>query len=219
MFGQGDDWLTSRVIFIIPLMLSLGVHEFAHAWAAFKLGDDTAARQGRLTLNPLAHIDPVGLLLPLMGVPFGWAKPVPINPARFSRSVSMETGLVLTASAGPLSNVAIAVAATLALALTARFSPGVMGGAVWSVGETLVTLNLILAIFNLLPIVPLDGSRIADGLMPAQLRPAWEAFARIGPMLLIAVLVLPSFLGFSVISWPLRISHELLVEIFRLVAG
>lgn len=219
MFGPGDDWLASRVIFIIPLMLSLGVHEFAHAWAAFRLGDDTAARQGRLTLNPLAHIDPLGLLLPLMGVPFGWAKPVPINPARFSRSVRMETGVVLTAAAGPLSNVAIAVATTLALAVVARFHPEAVGTPAWGLGETLVTLNLILAIFNLLPIVPLDGSRIADGLMPAALRSAWEAFARLGPMVLIAVLVLPSFLGFSVIGWPLRISHAFLAEIFRAVAG
>ena len=209
----------SRVLFIIPLMLSLGIHEFAHAWSAFRLGDDTAARQGRLTLNPIAHIDPMGLLLPLMGVPFGWAKPVPINPARFSRTVSMETGIVLTAAAGPLSNVAIALVTTLALGVTARFVPDAMASPVWSVGETLVTLNLILAIFNLLPIFPLDGGRIADGLMPIGLRPAWEAFARVGPMVLIAVLVLPSFLGFSVIEGPLRLAHGFMAEVFRLIAG
>ena len=78
---------------LIPMLLSLTVHEWAHAWSAYRLGDDTASMQGRLTLNPIAHIDPIGtLILPLLGIPFGWAKPVPVNPTRFRRGVGMSTG-------------------------------------------------------------------------------------------------------------------------------
>ena len=86
------EFILDRLRIWVPLVLSLSVHEWAHAWSAWRLGDDTAARMGRMTVNPLAHIDPVGtLLLPLLGVPFGWAKPVPVNPARFRRDIHMRT--------------------------------------------------------------------------------------------------------------------------------
>src|SRR5215471_12296793 len=97
-------------MYLVPLLLSLTVHEWAHAWSAYRLGDDTAAKLGRLTLNPIAHIDPIGtLILPLLGVPFGWAKPVPVVASRFRRGVNMTTGMMITAAAGPLSNVVLAV--------------------------------------------------------------------------------------------------------------
>jgi Zn-dependent protease len=116
--------LLAGVKILIPLILSLTVHEFAHAWSAYRLGDDTASRMGRLTLNPLAHIDPIGtVLLPLLGIPFGWARPVPINPARFRRSMRMSTGMMITAAAGPLANVILAVACTVAYGLLLRFAP------------------------------------------------------------------------------------------------
>jgi Zn-dependent protease len=217
---EGDDWLARRLLFLVPVVLSLTVHEFAHAWTAWKLGDDTAAREGRLTLNPLPHIDPIGLLLPLMGVPFGWAKPVPINPARFSRSISMETGLVLTAAAGPLSNALVAVLATVVMALWARLAPGsALDGGLFGLLESLVFLNLLLAVFNLVPIPPLDGSRIADGLMPNALRPAWDAFSRIGPVALVALLFAPAFFGVSVFAWPLETARGFLDELFLLLSG
>src|SRR5258708_37531060 len=125
MFGIPIDetWLTARMLFLIPLILSLSVHEWAHAWTAWMLGDRTAESEGRLTVNPLAHIDPVGtLLLPLLGVPFGWAKPVPINPAFFDHSVTMRTGVLLTALAGPVSNAAIALVCVLLQGLLFRWS-------------------------------------------------------------------------------------------------
>src|SRR4051812_7061061 len=97
--------MMERAMDLIPLVLSLTVHEFSHAWSAWLLGDDTAALQGRMTLNPIVHIDPVGtFLLPLLGIPFGWAKPVPVNPLRFTRRFSMSTGMMITAVAGPASN-------------------------------------------------------------------------------------------------------------------
>ena len=217
--GSGDAWLATRVLFLVPVVLSLTVHEFAHAFTAWKLGDDTAARLGRLTLNPIPHIDPVGLLLPLLGVPFGWAKPVPIDPARFSPGIRMETGLVLTAGAGPLSNALLAIGTTLGMAFWTRFDATAPQAALWPMLEMLVTLNLLLAIFNLLPIPPLDGSRICDGLMPDALRPAWNAFARLGPMALAAVILVPAFLGVSLFEWPLRTAQDFLDQLFVLLSS
>src|SRR5262252_9131058 len=109
---------------LVPLLLSLTVHEWAHAYSAHRLGDDTAERQGRLTLNPIPHIDLVGtLLLPLLGVPFGWAKPVPVNPARFKRTVNMRTGMLITAAAGPFSNLVLAILAAVILGIIHRTAP------------------------------------------------------------------------------------------------
>lgn len=216
----GDAWLASRVLVLVPVVLSLAVHEFAHAWCAFQLGDDTAAREGRLTLNPIAHIDPVGLLLPLLGVPFGWAKPVPVNPARM-RGASLEAGIVLTAAAGPLSNVVLAVGATLAMGLWARLDAGAAaaGGPLWQLLEWLVLVNLLLAVFNLIPVPPLDGSRIVDGLCPAWLRPHWESFATLGPIALVALLVVPALLGVSLIAGPVAELRGFLDALYEVVAG
>ena len=194
--------LLDHVARFIPVMLSLTVHEWAHAWSAWKLGDDTARLQGRLTLNPFDHLDPIGTLLPILGVPFGWAKPVPINPLRFRSSISMSTGLWITAIAGPVSNVLIAVCCGLIIKLMVVFSvdqtklvAGISFELLW--GTMLV--NLLLAMFNMLPIPPLDGSRIVDATLPDRFRPAWNQFVTLGPALLIGVAVLP-LLGVSLLS-------------------
>lgn len=196
------DWLLSRVIFLVPVWLSLSVHEWAHAFAAFRLGDDTAARLGRLTLNPVAHIDPIGtLLLPLMGVPFGWAKPVPINPNRFHRGVTLRAGLVWTAAAGPLSNVVLAVASAAGLVAVARLAPD--NAAAVSLLEILLIVNVALAVFNAVPIPPLDGSRIVEGLLPDRLRPGWDAFCSLAPFALVALIAAPWLFGVSILSAPI----------------
>ncbi len=180
------------VLLFVPLILSLAVHEFAHAWSAYKLGDDTAQRAGRLTLNPFAHADLIGtIIFPLLGVPFGWAKPVPVDPSRFRKDVKMGTGMALTASAGPISNILLAIVVTTLFALLVRFAPGVLQ-AENGIQELLVTaifLNVNLALFNLIPIPPLDGSRIVDGFMPYRLRPQWERLMAFSPFLLIAVFI------------------------------
>src|SRR5687768_7374424 len=132
------NWLSTRVMILIPLLLSLTVHEWAHAYSAYRLGDDTAEREGRLTLNPIAHIDPLGtLLLPLLGIPFGWARPVPVNPTRFRRDVSMRSGMMLTAAAGPASNVVIAVLASIVYGLLLRLRPEILLARI-GVGELLL---------------------------------------------------------------------------------
>ena len=190
-------WLAERLLILAPLWLCLTVHEWAHAWTAFQLGDDTAKHMGRMTLDPLPHVDPVGtLLLPLLGVPFGWAKPVPVEPNRFDPEVRVDRGLMIVALAGPVSNVLLA-AITLAFLRTAHqldvAVPEIAHGLlVW-----VLQLNVVLAVFNLLPIYPLDGSRVADALMPEILRPAWDRFCALGFWPLLALLLAPFLLGFS----------------------
>ena len=187
---------------VIPLLLSLTIHEWAHAWSAHRLGDDTARLQGRLTLNPIAHIDLVGtLVLPLLGIPFGWAKPVPVNPTRFRRVVKMSTGMVLTAAAGPLANVFLAIVSAVAFGLVARFAPmsaGSGGLGIATLLTTLTVINVSLALFNLIPIPPLDGSRVVDGLLPLSWRPQWQSIVRLSPLLLVALIAF----GGNIISGP-----------------
>lgn len=212
--------LLQRFMLLIPLVLSLTVHEWAHAYSAFRLGDDTAARLGRLTLNPIPHIDPIGtILLPMLGVPFGWAKPVPVNPARFDPKVHMSTGMMITAAAGPFSNVVLAIACVLVFGALLRLAPEFVGSE-QSVSKLLMygfQINIALAVFNMLPVPPLDGSRVADGLMPRRLRPAWEKFASFGPLALLAVLFLPSMLNFSLLQWPLSKAWELAYTVLQFI--
>jgi len=201
---------------LIPLLLSLTVHEWAHAWSAYRLGDDTASMQGRLTLNPIAHIDLVGtLVLPLLGIPFGWAKPVPVNPTRFRRGVGMSTGMVITAAAGPLSNVVLAFLSAVAFGLIGRFSPETLTHTmgISSLLTMLIVINVSLAIFNLIPIPPLDGSRVVDGLIPYGWRPLWESIVRLSPVLLIAVI----FFSSSIITGPATFVVGLLTRVITAI--
>lgn len=147
------------VALIAALVIGLTFHEFAHAWVANRLGDPTAAELGRLTLDPRRHIDPLGALVFLI-VGFGWAKPVPINPYRLSRRE-----ILLVALAGPVTNIALATLAA-ALLWSARLLPA--GAAEVASGALVffLYLNVILAVFNMLPVPPLDGWKVAMGLVP-----------------------------------------------------
>lgn len=184
--------IMERVMLLIPLVLSLTVHEFAHAWSAWRLGDDTAAMQGRLTLNPVAHIDPVGtLLLPLLGIPFGWAKPVPVNPARFRREVNMGTGMMITALAGPASNILLSIASAVSYGLTLRLAPQTLENnpGLQQFLFTVMVMNVGLAVFNMLPVPPLDGSRVVEKFLPYRFRGFWEQVVQYSPFLLIALIM------------------------------
>ncbi len=203
-----QDLIIERLIWWIPLVLSITVHEWAHAASASWLGDDTARLLGRNTLNPLAHIDPVGtVLLPLLGIPFGWAEPVPINPIRFRRNVNMKLGVLIVAIAGPISNFCLAGLCWLLLKLLVAAQFG--NAEILEGLSNVMALNLVLAIFNLLPIPPLDGSRVVDSLMPTGWRPLWNSFSRFGFVLLLALILIPQFvLGFNLIHWFLQTSSS-----------
>ena len=213
----GDNWLAHGMMNLVPLVLSLTVHEWAHAYSAFLLGDDTAARMGRLTLNPIVHMDPIGTLAaPLLGLPFGWAKPVPVNPLRFRREVPMRFGMMITAAAGPISNLVLALLSAVALGLLWRSGNiRVASGGLYLLLHGAISINVALFIFNLIPVPPLDGSRVVDGLMPYRLRPYWDQYAKFGSLALLAVV----FLGGSLLARPIAFISEPLFELSEHIAG
>ena len=193
----------SFYILLAPgILAALTVHEFSHGWIAYRLGDPTAARAGRLTLNPLAHLDPIGTIM-LFIVHFGWAKPVPVNPYYFRNP---REGMIWVSLAGPASN--IIFAAILGIALRALMFVGIVSyhGFMFNILSLAVFINLMLAFFNLIPVPPLDGSKIVGGLLPERYLEAWENFERYGFIILIAIIFLGRFIGipiFGVIIIPL----------------
>jgi len=175
---------------LIVLLFSVIIHEISHGYAALALGDRTAEYEGRLTINPIPHIDPVGtLLLPaislmLGGFLFGWAKPVPFNPYNLR---NQRWGELLIAAAGPLSNLLLA----LIFGLFIRFYPGELGASVAVMCQIIVLTNITLAIFNLIPIPPLDGSKILTALLPQKFmewRRMIESFGFLGVIIFLVFL-------------------------------
>lgn len=215
-----ETTLFTTILWFVPVMLSLSVHEWAHAASAYKLGDDTAARMGRMTLNPISHIDPVGtLLLPALqvistgSVLFAWAKPVPVNPANFSRRVTMSQGNVIVSAAGPASNLVLALIAAIALGVSFRFGWG--SEAVLHFLGSMFILNIGLAVFNLLPVPPLDGSKVLHGLLPRGAAAAYERIFPYAPFLLLGVLLL----GRDLIRWPVQLIYGWMAAVTQVIAG
>lgn len=202
--------IVARLTQYVALVLALCVHEFSHAALARWLGDDTAEAQGRLTLSPIAHADPIGtVLLPLVALfsampLFGWARPVPVNPAKFKPGW-YGRGQVLVAAGGPLSNLAQAFVWTLVYAMLTRILPaagpgvGLASLAVAFVAYS-VLINLILAAFNVLPVPPLDGSHVLSWSLPRELGRKYDAFVSSFGMMLLLLLILPVFGGRSVVG-------------------
>jgi Zn-dependent protease len=191
------------VAFVIAIVLGITVHEFMHAYAAHRLGDDTARLLGRLSLNPMAHLDPFGtLLLVLAG--FGYGKPVPFNESRLRSSL----GVTVVALAGPLANLVLAALCAIPL----RFSAAsLLGGAYEEVLSAIVVWNCVLAIFNLVPIPPLDGANVLYGLLPPRQQYSWRTYQQYGPFLLLFILLLaPQILSALVFAPALSLARFLL---------
>ncbi len=191
-----DIDIAQIVIAFLVLLFSLTVHEASHAWAAWRCGDPTARALGRLTLNPAAHIDPIGtVVFPLIAIAthvpvIGWAKPVPVNESRLRVP---RRDMMLVAAAGPASNLALAVAAAVIVRLVipaSGGSPAVAIGAPLAEGlARLLEINVLLAIFNLLPIPPLDGSGVLAGLLPARGAALLDKISPYGFVVLYALLL------------------------------
>ncbi|MFH1724098.1 MAG: site-2 protease family protein [Elusimicrobiota bacterium] len=196
------------VIQLPVLFFSVVVHEFCHGWAAYRSGDDTALKAGRLTLNPAAHIDAFGtVFLPLLcffthAPMFGWAKPVPVNPRRL-RNPARD--MVRVALMGPLANIVLAFAGALAyklVSVVSLFSPGFQR-TVLDALLAAVVINLFLAFFNLIPIHPLDGSRIVGGLLPRGLGRLYERLAPFGTFLILVLLMTRQLS--VLVMWPMNV--------------
>ncbi|MBI2019499.1 site-2 protease family protein [Candidatus Daviesbacteria bacterium] len=199
---------------IIVLLFSVIVHEVMHGLTALKFGDHTAERAGRLTLNPLPHIDPVGtILLPILlfvtnsPIMFGWAKPVPVNPLNFT---DLRKGEFLVSIAGILSNLALALIAAVIYHILRNF------GAPFLVMETLffmVQINILLAIFNFIPIPPLDGSKVLMSQLPYKLAKEYQKFEAYGFIVLLMLWFIPVG-GTSLLGFILRAGTSFFMRVF-----
>lgn len=203
---------------LLVLFTAMPVHEFAHGWVAYKLGDDTASYRGRLDFNPLAHLDPFGsLLLVLTG--FGWAKPVPVNPRNFSRKISMRGGMALTSLAGPVANILLAfvillVARILDVLLMIVGIHITFMSVLMQILVMMVQINVGLAVFNLLPIPPLDGYNIVSYFIPAR----WEyKIAAYSQYIFIGLMFLMFFT--NILSGPLSLLSGLIFKLLDFSTG
>jgi Zn-dependent protease len=224
--SQLAQMISNATTWIVPVIFAVTFHEAAHGFVALQFGDDTARRAGRVTFNPLRHIDPFGtILLPLMllltsGFMFGYAKPVPVN---FGRLKPLRLGMVLVALAGPMTNVLLAIVSCLLF-----FGVGLMpqAGQEWLARNLVNSLqiNCVLCVFNLLPLPPLDGGRVAVGLLP---RPLAMPLARLEPygMLILMGLFLLGYvsartgLGLNPLGWLIGVPTHMLIRFVLAITG
>lgn len=199
------------VVWLLPVVFAITVHEAAHGWMAKQYGDKTADQQGRLTLNPLKHIDPVGtiivpvlLLITFTGFIFGWAKPVPVDARNFKNP---KKAMMMVALAGPLSNVLMAIAWALLARIGVAIEIEFISMPLIYSGVAGITINLVLALINMLPIPPLDGSRILSGLLPDYWAWRFNQLERWG-FLILLVLLATNTLG-MILGYPLYIAQQL----------
>ncbi|MBI2955096.1 MAG: site-2 protease family protein [Chloroflexi bacterium] len=212
MFGSGID-LYSLVLGFVVIMLSITVHEASHALMAYRLGDSTAKYLGRLTLNPIAHMDPLGTIMILMtmlgGFGIGWGKPVPVNPHNLRNGP--KTGMALVSAVGPISNLALAAA----LAIPLRFN-GVTNPMVADILFFFVTLNVALAAFNIIPLPPLDGFKVLLGILPYRQAYSLSRLENYGPAILLLVIFAGPFVGINILGMLMR---PLMNALYWLIMG
>ena len=190
--------LIAFVISIPGILIAITFHEFAHAFAADKLGDDTPRRQGRLSLNPFTHLDLFGTIM-LVFAGFGWGKPVEINPRNFNRDISLNKAEAIVAAAGPIMNFIVAILFEIVLCIMIKFVPDlyVVGGDILATSEiwklvaqtiiSVISINIGLGVFNLIPLPPLDGSKILSGFLPYNARNWLDSHSQIFEFIFIAL--------------------------------
>lgn len=207
-------------IFLVPMFIGIILHEVAHGYAAYRFGDPTAKMLGRLTLNPLKHIDPTGLLifvLTALFAPFaiGWAKPVPVNARYFKKPVR---DMAITSFAGPLTNFLVAIGFALLMLLVLKITALrlviAQYPALWQVLEAGIWINILLAWFNLLPVPPMDGSHILYSLLPRNIGNAYAKIGRYGMIIVIVLLV--TNLLWEVLGPLLFYSTDFIINMFNL---
>ena len=204
-----DSDIVVLILRVFVLTISLSIHECAHAWAAYRLGDDTAARMGRMTLNPFAHLDPIGTLLIVTGMPLGWAKPVPVNPLRLRQP---RRDLSLVALAGPVSNIILGV---LFSGIFFVMSYQSVGTGWFILLTSFVHINFSLAIFNLLPLHPLDGSKVLPLILSRTAADKYEQVMERAGMWPLLFLFLAEMGGHGPLHWWFSLWNPLLRPFLR----
>lgn len=219
---QVADGIRNLAVWVIPLILSITLHEAAHGIVAWKLGDDTAKRMGRVSANPANHIDPFGtIMLPGMlllmggGMMFGWAKPVPVN---FGRLKPPRLGMILVALAGPMTNILLAIISAL-LIYAVGFLPAAGQEFALSNLKNSVEINLVLAVFNMLPLPPLDGGRVLVGLLPRPLGYKVAQLERYSMIILLVGLFLLPLIHLNPFMWLVGVPAGWLEELLFHVTG
>jgi Zn-dependent protease len=219
-WARGTRSIQAAVAGIFAILLGLSIHEYAHARIAKLEGDHTAEQYGRVTLNPLAHIDIVGtILVPIVllistggRVGFGWAKPVPINPFAFKHP---RRGILLVSLAGPASNIVLAAISGVALRVLVGPATHIgLGSPFALILISLAIINLYLAFFNLIPIPPLDGAGVVSAILPTEYARRYESLARYGTMLVLGLIVLGSFANISIIGLIIQPPAQFLFRLF-----
>jgi Zn-dependent protease len=228
MTGNLDAVLVQLSVWVLPAIIAITFHEAAHGFVALRFGDDTAYRMGRVSFNPVKHIDPFGtIILPailiLTRAPFlfGWAKPVPVN---FGRLDNPRRDMIWVAAAGPGINIALAIAAAL-LAYTLPFLPNSVAPWAQANIENAIVINVVLAVFNMIPLPPLDGGRVAVGLLPNALAMPLARLERHGMLILIGIIFVLPFLGaqlginLNIISWLLAWPVDTIINLVLTLTG
>lgn len=211
--------LLSLLLSVPGILIAITFHEFAHAYVADKLGDDTPRRQGRLTLNPLSHMDPFGVLL-LLFAGFGWGKPVQINPNNFNRKVSIKKGNALVSLAGPAMNLILAIIFSIIYGLFLRFSGTFVlttaGDIIAQILTFTITMNVGLCIFNLIPLPPLDGSKILKALLPDKYKNWFEKNEKILYVIFLVIWLTP--ISTMIIGPAIHAANSALIKLISLIA-
>ena len=232
MSAMGSDWYAmafTASIWILPVLFAITLHEAAHGWVAWRLGDDTARALGRVSFNPLRHIDPFGtVLMPALllfasggRMMFGFAKPVPVD---FSRLRQPRRDMVLVAAAGPGSNILLAVISALLIHGTILFEADAQRWILHNLVNS-VWINLLLAVFNMLPLPPLDGGRVAVGLLPPELARQLARIERAGMIIILAALFILPWIGgkigvdLNVFWWLVVMPMEYIEKVVYVITG